>query len=60
MQMSFRKEGILIHQQRYAEDTVQQFLGDISRSAKTPIEKGADLTPKTESEGSLNVQFTRL
>ncbi len=49
--MSFRKEGILIHQQRYAEDTVQQFLGDIARSAKTPIEKGADLTPKLKVKG---------
>ncbi len=56
MQLSFGVNGIFINQQRYAIETVQTFLGNTAKAAKIPLEKGADLTPRTTNEEMLGME----
>ncbi len=54
IQLELRHDGIFLHQKQYARNVVENFLGSFSRRAKTPIQKGADLTPRTSEEEALD------
>ncbi len=47
--------GIFIHQREYTKKVVREFLGEVARPARTPMEKGADLSPKKKNEEPLDM-----
>ncbi len=55
MQVERRDSGIFIHQTDFAKRIVSRLLGSAVKTAKTPLEKGSDLSPRLETEEQLNL-----
>ncbi len=56
IQLERRENGILLHQAGYAKKIIKTHLGNITRDAPTPLQKGADLTPRNpDKEGPLDL-----
>ncbi len=47
--------GIFIHQREYTRKVVREFLGEVARPARMPMEKGTDLSPKKKNEEPLDM-----
>ncbi len=57
MELTYRENGMLVHQKSYAEGIVKEHLGNAAREANTPLQKGADLSPRnTKTEEPLDVE----
>ncbi len=57
MQVEYTHEGgIFVHQKDYAKKLVTEFLGQAARTAKTPLEKGADMSAVKKGEEALNLE----
>ncbi len=55
MRFDIRKDGIFLHQKQFTEQVVRDFLGDMVWNTRTPLQKGADITPRTTTEQPLDI-----
>ncbi len=56
MQIENRSDGIFIHQTDYAKGIVSRYLGHSARTARTLMEKGANMSPRCTTEDPLNLE----
>ncbi len=50
IQLERQERGVPLHQEGYAKKIVETYLGSMTRDGPTPLQKGADLTPRNTNE----------